>query len=185
MPNFLLMIHHIFSCSRRKHCEKVKWLKSKAFQWNIGFNHDPSKKAQDIIFSRKFKRPTHPLLVFKNNVSQTFSQKHLSVILGFKLTFEDHLNNVLATVNKAVGLFRKLRNLLPGATLITICKAFIRPHLDCGGALYDQAVNNNFKEKLESMQHNECLALTGAIRGMPEKKSIKNCDASVKNFPFF
>ena len=42
---------------------------------------------------------------------------------------------------------------------------------------------------MESMQHNECLALTGAIRGMPEKKSIKNCDASVdasvKNFPFF
>ena len=41
--------------------------------------------AQEVIFSRKSKKSTHPLLVFNNNnVSQTFSQKHLGVILDFK-----------------------------------------------------------------------------------------------------
>ena len=101
----------------------------------MSFNLDPSKLAQEVIFSRKSKRLTYPLLVF-NNVSQTFSQKHLGVILDFKLTFEDHLNNVLAKVNKAVGLFRKLRNLLPRSTLITIHKAFIRSRLNYGDVLY-------------------------------------------------
>ena len=38
-------------------------------------------------------------------VCQTFSQKLLGVVLDFKLTFKDHLNNVLAKVNKAVGLY--------------------------------------------------------------------------------
>ena len=85
---------------------------------------------------------------FYFNVSKTFPQKHLGVILDFKLTFEEHLNNVLAKVNKAVGLLRKLRNILPRTTLITIYKAFIRPHLDYGDVLYDQAFNNSFKEKL-------------------------------------
>ena len=77
-----------------------------AFQWKMSFNLDPNKQDQEVIFSRKSKRSTHPSLVFNNNVSQTLSQKHLGVILDFKLTFEEHLNNVLANVNKAVGFLR-------------------------------------------------------------------------------
>ena len=97
----------------------------------MSFNPDPSKQAQEVIFTGKLKRSTHPALVFdNNNVSQTFSQKRLGVILDLKLTFEEFLNNALAKVNKAVGLLRKLRNLLPRTTLITIYKTFIRPHLD-------------------------------------------------------
>ena len=92
-----------------------------AFQWKMSFNPDPSKQAQEIIFSRKSKRSTHPPLIFNNNnFSQTYSQKHLGVILDFKLTFEEHLNNVLAKLNKAVGLLRKLRSLLARTTLIAI-----------------------------------------------------------------
>ena len=137
----------------------------------MSFNPDPSKQAQEVIFSRKSKIPTHRPLVFNNNnVSQSFSQKHLVVILDFKLTFEDHLNNVLGKVNKEVGLLRKLRNLLPRRTLITIYKAFIRPHLDYGDVLYDQAFNNSFTEKLESIQYNVCPALTEAIRGTSKEK---------------
>ena len=94
-----------------------------------------------------------------------FLKKRQGVILDFKLTFEENLNNVLAKVNKAVGLLRKLRNLLPRTTLITIYKAFIRPHLDYGDVQHDQAFNKLFKEKLESIQYSACLALTGAIRG--------------------
>ena len=112
-------------------------------------------------------KPTHPPLVFNNNnnISQTSSQKHLGFILDFNLTFEDHLNNVLAKVDKTVDLLHTLSYLLPRTMLITIYKAFIRPHLDYGDVLYDEAFNNSFKEKLESIQYSACLALTGAIRG--------------------
>ena len=107
-------------------------------------------------------------MVFNNNnVSQTFSQKHQGVILDFKLAFEEHLNNVLAKVKKSISLLRKLRILLPRTTLITIYKAFIRSHLDYGDILYDRALNKLPKEKLEFIQYNACLALTGAIRSPP------------------
>ena len=97
----------------------------------MSFNPDLSKQAQEVIFSRKSLRSTHLPLVFNNNnVSQTYSQKCLGVISDFKLTFEGHVNNVLAKLNKAVGLFYKLCNILPWATLVTIYKAFIRSHLD-------------------------------------------------------
>ena len=72
------------------------------------FNPDPTKQAQEVIFSRKSKSSTHPPLVFNDkNVCETFSQKHLVVILRLKLTFEDYLNNVLAKVNKNFKLYSK------------------------------------------------------------------------------
>ena len=94
--------------------DDLKKVNDWAFQWKVSFNPDRSKQAEEVIFSWISKRSTHPPLVFNNNnVSQTFSQKQLGVILNFKLTFEEHLNNVLAKVNKAVGLLHKLRNKLP------------------------------------------------------------------------
>ena len=122
------------------------------FQREMSFSPDPSKQAQEAFFSCKSKRLTYPPLLFNsNNVSQIFSQKHLRVILDFNLTFEEQLNNALAKVNKALGLLHKLCNLLPRKMLITIYKASIRPHLDYGDVLYDQAFYNLFKEKLESI----------------------------------
>ena len=51
------------------------------------FNPDRIKQNQEIIFNRKIKKNIHRPLVFKNTiVSQTNSQKHLGVILDFKLT---------------------------------------------------------------------------------------------------
>ena len=130
------------------------------------FNPDASKQAQEDIFSRKIKNPTHPLLVFNNAiVSQTNLQKHFGVMLDLKLTFEEHLLNVFKKVNRNIGLWCKLQYVLPRITLVTIYKAFVRPHLDFGNMLYDQAFNNCFHDRLESIQYNACLAITGAIRG--------------------
>ena len=56
------------------------------------------------------------------------------------------------------------------STLITIYKGFVRPQLDYGDFLYDQTYNNSFPEKLESVQYNACLYLTGAIRGSSKEK---------------
>ena len=173
--------------------DDLKKVNDQAFQWKMSFNPDPSKQAQQVNFSRKSKRLTHPPLVFNsNNASQTFSLKRLGVTWDFKLAFEEHLNNILAKVNKAIGLLRKLRNILPRTTLIIIYKAFIRPHLDYRHVLYDQAFNNLFKEKLESIQYNACLASTGAIWVRQKKKSIKNwdrspfeIDAGAESFIFF
>ena len=60
--------------------------------------------------------------------------------------------------------------MLSRSTLITIYKAFVRPHLDYGDILFDQTYNSSFHEKLESIQYNACLALTGAIRGSSKEK---------------
>ena len=48
----------------------------------MSFNPDPSKQAQEVIFSRKTKKEYYPPLAFNNNnVLETNSQKHLGVVL--------------------------------------------------------------------------------------------------------
>ena len=51
-------------------------------------------------------------------------------------------------VNKAIGLLRKLYNTLPRLPLLTIYKSFIRPHLDYGDVIYDQAYTASFHQKI-------------------------------------
>ena len=46
----------------------------------MAFNSDRSGQAQEITFSTKLKKATHPPLPFNNdNVSQVNSQKHLGL----------------------------------------------------------------------------------------------------------
>ena len=145
----------------------IRW----AFQWKMSFNPDPKKQAQEVTFSRKSKATSHPPLVFNNNnVMLPASRKHLGIILDTRLSFEKHLETVLCKINKTIGLIRKLQNLLPRSALITLYKAFVRPHFDYGDILYDQARNESFHLKLESIQYNACLAITGAIRGSSREK---------------
>ena len=77
---------------------------------------------------------------------------------------------ILDKVNKTAELLRKLHNILPRPVLLTIYKSFIRPHLDYGGIIYDQVYNALFHQKLELLQYNACLAITGVIRGTSREK---------------
>ena len=137
-----------------------------AYQWKMNFNADPSKQAQEIIFSRKIQENIHPPLYFNNiKVEQTALQKHLGIFLDPKLDVKEHLKNMSVKVNKSTALLRKLQSIPPRHALVTIYKSFIRTHLDYGDTIYDQAYNNSFHQNLETFQYNAALAITGAVRG--------------------
>ena len=87
-----------------------------------------------------------------------------------RLTFDKHLTSVSNKISKTIGLLRKLQNILPRPALLTIYKSFIRPHLDYGDIIYDQAYNLSFHQKLEPIQYKVALALTGASRGSSREK---------------
>ena len=65
---------------------------------------------------------------------------------------------------------RKLNLLLPRSSFVTIYKCFIRPHLDYRDVIYDQPNLSSLANKIESVQYNVALAITGAIRGTSKVK---------------
>ena len=73
-------------------------------------------------------------------------------------------------INKTSNLLCKLPTNLSRALLVTICKLFIRLHLHYGNILFDQMFNNSFDERLGSIDYNESLAITGAIRVISREK---------------
>ena len=142
-----------------------------AFQWKMLFNPDPSKQAIEVLFSRRATHTPRPVLTFNDNViCSKDSHKHLGMILDKKLTFGHHLKEKISKANKGIGLITRLYSFLPRKTLINIYKAFIRPHLDYGDVIYDDPSNIKFSQKIESVQYNAALAITGAIRGTSREK---------------
>ena len=124
-----------------------------------------------MIFSRKINKPIHPQLFFNENIINSIPhQKHLGIILDQKLNFQEHINSILSKVNRSIGLLRKLNSVLSRSSLMTIYKSFIRPHLDYGDIIFDQAFNDSFHSKMESIQYKACLAITGAIQGSSKEK---------------
>ena len=146
-------------------------INSWALQWKMSFNPDPNKQATEVVFSRKLKPAVHPSLYLNAApVSNTLFQKHLGLILDKKLLFRDHLNEKITRCNKGIGLIKRLSKCLPRKTLLTIYKSFVRPHLDYADVIYDQPHNSSFCNKIESVQYNAALAITGCIKGTSKEK---------------
>ena len=134
----------------------------------MSFNPDPNKQVQEVIFSRELNKPNHPSLNFDNTVViQSTNHKHIGMILNTNLDFQEHLKDKLSKISKKI---RKLQKLLTRASLLTIYKSFIRPHLDYGDIIYNKAYNSSFYQNLEKIWYNSVLPITGAIRGMSKEK---------------
>ena len=158
--NFLQMICHFFqwfmiSC----------WV----YQWKMIFNSDASKQAEEIVFSRKANVSNYETVYF-NNVPVTGEniQKQLGLFLDSK--FFDHINEKIKKASKGVSVKGEMNLLLPRSFLLTIYKSFVRPHIAYGDVIYDQPKNCPLSDKIESVQYNAALAITGAIRETSKAK---------------
>ena len=135
------------------------------------FNLDSSKPFQEVLFSRKKK--TQVLLTISLNdvqVERVSHQKHLGILLDEKLNFKPHIHSAISKVNKGISVIKNLRHNLPRKSLVTKCKAFLRPLIVYRDIIYDQPQNESFSEKIESVQYEAILAITGAIQATSRDK---------------
>ena len=144
-----------------------------AYQWKMEFNPDPSKQATEVLFSCKKVSPGHPQLTFNGTVIKKVNeQKHLGLILDSSLSFKKHLDDKIKKAKKNIGIIKHLSNFLPLKTLDQMYKALVRPHLDYCDIIYHipPSINpppqlptfNSLMEKLEIVQYQAALAVTGA-----------------------
>ena len=136
-------------------------------------NPDSSKPAQEVLFSRKKKVQSHPILTLKIvQVEKSSYQKTSWPSTWWKAKLQ-HIDNAISKINKGIAVIKKLRYSLPRKSQITIYKAFLRPLIDYGDIICDQPQNDAFCEKLESVQYRASLAITAAIQGSSRYKIYK------------
>ena len=102
-----------------------------AHQWKMQFNPDPTKQANELIFSCKRSLVSHPPLMFNGTpVAKEEEQKHLDLILRPNLSFRKHVSEKLTKARRNIGLIKHLNRYLPLNALCQMYKSFVRPHLD-------------------------------------------------------
>ena len=77
---------------------------------------------QYILITTLFKRD------FKN---------HFGIHLDTELKFQEQLDNMMSKVAKNIDVLRNLQGVLQRASLVTIYKTFMKPHLDHEEITYD------------------------------------------------
>ena len=76
----------------------------------------------------------------------------------------------MSKVDKTIGLLRKVQVVLRRPSLVAIFRAFVTPHLDYGDIMHDQTCKEWLHQKLESIQYNAALTITGAVRSTSREK---------------
>ena len=96
------------------------------------FNPDLSNQAQEVIFSRKTVKASHPSITFNTvPVARTTCEENFGLYFDEKLSFYDQWENQWENFErkKRIGIINRLSNTLSRNFLLTIYKSFVRPHL--------------------------------------------------------
>ena len=142
-----------------------------AYRWKTSFKPDPSKQAQQVLYSNKAAKTDHPSVILNGNIVQNSSnQKHLGLILAKELTFNDHIASRLTTVNELTITLRKIYLYISCNSIVTIYKSFVKLYLAYADVIFDKPSNASFSNEIEPAQHNAALAITGTIRGTSKEK---------------
>ena len=150
-----------------------------AYQWKMSFNLDPTKQANEVLFSRKKKPQDHPSLFFNGSpVTTVENQKHLGLTLDKTLSFRPHIEEKIIKVNKLIGILKHISTFMPHKSLNQIYKSFVRPHFDYCDVIYHiphsysnhGIILNDLMEKIEKCQYKAALAITGTWKGSNRSK---------------
>ena len=168
----------------------LKLIHDWSVKWKMVFNPDITKPAEEVLFTNRTSSIYSPISFDGIAIKSVDDHKHLGLVLDSKLTFNKHIDEKISIANRGIGIIRRLYHYLPRKSLIQIYKSFIRPHLDYCDIIYHKPtydifsseyyserassdpmhVNEQFTNKIEAVQYNSALAITGCIRGTSREK---------------
>ena len=127
-------------------------------QWLVDFN---PKKTEAIMFSSST-NIVNPQLIF-NNVPVTFvhSHKHLGVTFSDNGKWHDHINNILKSTSRLLGIMRNVKFTLRRSALNQIYISFLRPILEYASVVWDNCTLYE-KDQLDKVQNKAARLVTGA-----------------------
>ena len=146
------------------------WKKSNAVPIHKKESKKLIKNYRPISLLPIFSKIYQPLQFNSADVQIADSQKHLGLMLGSKLNFNEHIENKITKCNKIIGLMERLSLILSRKSLLTIYKSFVRPNLNYADMIYDKTFNESLKRKIEMVQYNAALIITGAFKGTSRDK---------------
>ena len=163
------------------HATNAKWVKAKlskalklieawCSKWRIKLN---AEKTQLIVFSVGPKPELIDLELFGEPIIQTQTAKLLGILFDRRLSFKDHMKDLMTKVYRRLNLLKLLKGTNWGARPYTILKAykcFIRPVLEYG-SLITGALRESQVKEMQIFQ-NKCLRLALGVTYLDRMRTI-------------
>ena len=137
------------------------------YQSKMSFNPDPTKQAEQVIFSTKASKVEHPAIYFYGSeVEAVPHHKHIGLILDETLNFAEHIKEAIIKARRGIGIIRFVSKYVHLDVLARVLdqmyKLYLRPHSDYDVVYYNQ--DSSQMSKLESTQYAAALAFSGTWR---------------------
>ena len=139
------------------------WFKVNKLSLNIS-------KTNYMIFSNKKTKDMETLKIKINGeeIKEAKSTKFLGVLVDDCLNFKCHIDHLVHKLSKYVGLFFRLRHLLPRSILITLYKTLFEPHLNYCNIIWGNTCPSHL-EKLKSLQKKVIRAICWSKANSPTR----------------
>ena len=146
-------------------------LTNSAKQWLINFN---PLKTEAILFTLK-QFAKFPNLIFNNTVIQFVNDhKHLGLTLSNTGTWHKHIENILSSASKVIGMMRKLKFTLSRVALNQIYFSFVLPILEYSSIVWDGCSQQN-SIALDRLQNEAARIDTGITRSVTLENLYREC----------
>ena len=134
-----------------------RWAKS----WLVTFN---PVKTKYMIFSKKLVKIAHPPLVLDNKqLAKVSNHSQLGIVLNEDMTWNNHIKKACEKAGKRIAAMIRISEKLDKNTKLNIYTSFIRPTLEYGSTIFDNA-SQEMTDLLESVQRRAALMITGAYK---------------------
>ena len=147
----------------------LRMIASWAKQWLVSFK--PSKTVT-ILFSTVLDL-VKPSLIFNNTMLDCVdNHKHLGLTLSSDGKWHAHIDNMLTSASRTLGLLRSLKYKLCRKALNQIYLSYLRPILEYASVVWDGCTLCE-KKKLELIQYEAARLVTGSTRSVSIETLIK------------
>ena len=140
----------------------------------MSFNPNPTKQAEQIIFSTKASETEHPAIYFNGSEVETVPHhKYIGLILDEALNFAEHIKEAIIKARRGIAIVRFLSKYVHRDVLDQMYKLYVRPHLGQGDVVCHNQ-NSSLMSRSEFIQYAAALAVSGAFFSEAEQLSHLN-----------
>ena len=101
--------------------------------------------------------------------------KYLGIWLDPSLSWSFHIDKLVSKINQRIGLLRRVRNILPKATLNLLFKSLILPHFDYCDVVWGNAGTSHLS-RLDKLQNTAGKVILGLPRRFPTDVLLEMLD---------
>lgn len=146
-------------------------ISSWAKQWLVTFNPN---KTEAVLFSLKTCENLPKLIFEGTQIKFVEHHKHLGVTLSSNGHWDAHVENILQSASKVVGIMRRLKFTLNRRSLNQIYLSYIVPILEYSSIVWD-GCSDSCSNSLQKLQNEAARIVTGLTRSVSLENLFREC----------